>query len=44
MRYDPIDEDSRGDSPANKWSVQLDEQREIGLEIDERRHGEIINE
>jgi hypothetical protein len=43
MRHDPIDDESRGDSYANKWDKQRESQREIGMAVDENRHGEIIN-
>ena len=43
MRKDPIDDDSHNDSFANKWQAQRDFQREIGMAVDENRHGEIIN-
>ena len=43
MSRQPKDPDSRNDAHANKWQAQRDAQAEIGREIDERRHGEIIN-
>jgi hypothetical protein len=43
MRHDPIDDDSRGDSYANEWQNQRDSAAEIGMEVADNRHGELLN-
>ncbi len=43
MRYDPIDEDHEADNAANKWSEQMNVQRTIGQNVDNHRHGELLN-
>lgn len=43
MRYDPIDDESRGDNYANAWQEQRENAAEIGMEVADNRHGKLLN-
>lgn len=33
----------KSDNPANKWHKQRENDRRIGVTVDDRRNGEVIN-